>query len=80
MKNSTPPPAHPHFEWGRVTDNGWPLFPNHSRNPVAHVTPAAGGMWRLLIGAGRAGPFATRQRAFLLGLEHARARLGRRRA
>jgi hypothetical protein len=74
MKNSIPPPSDPHFEWRKVTDGNWALFPYHARDPVAHITPAADGMYLLLIGAGRAGPY-TKGRAFELGLAHARNKL-----
>jgi hypothetical protein len=59
-----------------VTDGNWALFPNHAREPVAHVTSASDGLYLLLIGAGRAGPY-TKGRAFDLGLAHARSRLAR---
>jgi hypothetical protein len=76
MKNSTPPPSDPHFEWRRVTDANWALFPNHAREPVAYIISAIDGMCFLLIGAGRAGPY-TKARAFDLGLAHALSRLAR---
>jgi hypothetical protein len=74
MKNSTPPPTDPHFDWRKVNDTNWALFPNQARSPVAHITPAIDGLYLLLIGAGRAGPY-TKGRAFDLGLAHARSRL-----
>ena len=74
MKNATPPPTDPHFEWRKVTDKNWALFPNHAREPVAHITSASDGLYLLLIGAGRAGPY-TKGRAFDLGLAHARNKL-----
>jgi hypothetical protein len=76
MKNATPPPTDPHFEWRRVTDGNWALFPNHARDPVAHITPAADGLWFLMLGASRCGPH-TRQHVFDLAIAYARSKLTR---
>jgi hypothetical protein len=69
------PPYDPFLRW-QVRAGVWSLFLKPFNRRLAHLEPAGGGLYYLLIGAGRAGPYA-KTRAFELGLEHARNRLAR---
>lgn len=69
------PPDDPFLRW-QVRAGVWSLFLKPFNRRLAHLEPAGGGLYYLLIGSGRAGPYA-KTRAFELGLEHARNRLAR---
>jgi hypothetical protein len=68
-----PPPYDPFLRW-QVRAGVWSLFLKPFNRRLAHLEPAGGGLYYLLIGAGRAGPY-TKARAFDLGLAHARNKL-----
>jgi hypothetical protein len=68
-----PPPYDPFLRW-QVRAGVWSLFLKPFNRRLAHLEPAGGGLYYLLIGAGRAGPY-TKGRAFDLGLTHASHKL-----
>jgi hypothetical protein len=69
------PPDDPTLRW-QVRAGVWSLFLKPCNRRLAHLEPAGGGLYYLVIGAGRAGPYA-KARSFDLGLVHVRSRLAR---
>jgi hypothetical protein len=70
------PPDDPYLRW-QVRAGVWSLFLKPCNRRLAHLEPAGGGLYYLVIGErSLAGPYS-KARAFDLGRAHARSRLTR---